>query len=127
MSKTGYLQPRDIAAAQPRRLETAESLRQARLALQRIGQWSPNQQMGRRWALLKAWYLRRAIVAAHGRVHTLSFMVHDFMHARSLEAERIGACAFSVMTAEGPLSMCLHNAKRDEYILQTLRLPDGTV
>ena len=27
------------------------------------------------------------------------------------------------MTRDGPLSMCLHNAKRDSYILQPIRIP----
>jgi len=76
-----------------------------------------------RWAVPKAWRLRGEFLAGRGRCATLSFLVHNFMHAEALEADRIDACAFSVMTAQGPLSMCLHNAKRDHYILQPLRIP----
>ncbi|MGH8582896.1 MAG: hypothetical protein ACREWG_08925, partial [Gammaproteobacteria bacterium] len=34
-----------------------------------------------------------------------------------LERDRVHACVFMVATAEGPMSMCLHNAKRERYIL----------
>ena len=34
-----------------------------------------------------------------------------------IEEERIEGCVFMVATKDGPLSMCMHNAKRDEYIL----------
>jgi hypothetical protein len=30
-----------------------------------------------------------------------------------------------VMTAEGPVSMCKHNASRDDYILQPVQISDG--
>ena len=43
------------------------------------------------------------------------------MDAEALEQDRIDACSFMVMTAEGPVSMCYHNAHRDDYILQPLR------
>lgn len=46
--------------------------------------------------------------------------IHGFMDAGALERERIDACVFKTMTAEGPMSMCLHNAKRDSFILQPL-------
>lgn len=64
-----------------------------------------------------AWRARRDLVAARGRVGKISFFVHDFMDAQALERERCEACAFMVMTAEGPLSMCVHNARRDDYLL----------
>ncbi len=44
------------------------------------------------------------------------------MDASSLERDRVHACVFMVATAEGPMSMCLHNARRDRYIL-----PSGVV
>jgi hypothetical protein len=44
------------------------------------------------------------------------------MDACHLEKNRVDACVFMVATAEGPLSMCLHNAKRDEYILKPIRM-----
>ncbi len=44
------------------------------------------------------------------------------MDACSLEHDRIKACVFKTMTSEGPLSMCLYNAKRDDYILKPVRI-----
>ncbi len=75
-----------------------------------------------RWTARKAWSMRADLVAARGRVRTISFMVHGFMDAGGLERERIEACAFKVMTRDGPVSMCLHNAMRDSYILQPIRI-----
>ena len=42
------------------------------------------------------------------------------MDANALEQDRIDACSFMVMTADGPVSMCEHNAHRDDYILKPL-------
>jgi hypothetical protein len=67
--------------------------------------------------------MRCDLIAAHGRVTKLSFFIHDFMGACQLEKERIDACIFMVATAEGPLSMCLHNAKRDSLVLKPIRTP----
>jgi hypothetical protein len=74
------------------------------------------------WAAGHAWLLRRELVAARGRVRKLSFFVHSFMHASGLERERLDACSFMVATRDGPLSMCLHNARRDEYLLRPIAL-----
>ena len=74
------------------------------------------------WAAAQAWRMRRDLLAAHGRVGKLSFFIHNFMDAHRLERERIDACAFMVATRDGPLSMCLHNAKRDEYLLRPIEL-----
>ncbi len=73
-----------------------------------------------RFFLPKIWKMRRDLVAARGRVHKLSFFVQNFMDASALEPERIHACSFMVMTADGPISMCAHNARRDEFILKPL-------
>lgn len=75
-----------------------------------------------RWTARKAWSMRADLAAARGRVRTLSFLVHGFMDAGGLELERIEACAFKTMTRDGPVSMCLHNAKRDSFILQPIRI-----
>ena len=64
-----------------------------------------------------AWKAKRDLLAARARVGKLSFFVHNFMDACHLDADRVAACSFMVMTPEGPLSMCLHNAKRDDYLL----------
>lgn len=61
---------------------------------------------------------------------TISFVIHNFMHAGALERDRIDACVFMVMTRDGPVSMCVHNAKRDEFILAPIKLgetADGEV
>jgi organic radical activating enzyme len=73
------------------------------------------------WMLRKAWRMRRDLIASGGRVRTLSFVLHNFMDARSLERERVDACVFTTMTRDGPISMCVHNAKRDSFILQPIR------
>ena len=84
---------------------------------------------GFRFAAALAWRARRDLLAAHGRVTSVSFFVQNFMDAKALDAERIEACSFYVMTADGPVSMCEHNANRDEYILKPLlfRRADGTL
>ena len=74
------------------------------------------------WATRKAWGFRRALWQGRGQVERLSFFIHDFMDARSLDRCRIEACVFMVQTADGPVSMCLHNAKRDDFILAPLRI-----
>ena len=62
------------------------------------------------------------LVRARGRVHALAFFMHNFMDADHLECERIDACAFMVATADGPMSMCLYNARRDEHLLQPVEM-----
>ncbi|SFN75769.1 radical SAM protein [Nitrosospira briensis] len=79
------------------------------------------------WPLLhrvarKAWQMKGDLLRAHGHVHTLSFVMHNFMDSKRLDEDRVSACVFKVMTSEGPLSMCMHNAKRDNYIFQPIRL-----
>jgi MoaA/NifB/PqqE/SkfB family radical SAM enzyme len=65
-----------------------------------------------------AWRLLPDLVQARGKIGKISFFVHNFMDAAELERERCEACSFMVMTGQGPLSMCVHNAKRDTYLLQ---------
>lgn len=75
----------------------------------------------------KLWRMRRDLVASRGRVHKLSFFVQNFMDASALDPERIHACSFMVMTANGPISMCAFNARRDEFILKPVELAvEGT-
>ncbi|GAC1562920.1 MAG: radical SAM protein [Polyangiales bacterium] len=50
-------------------------------------------------------------------VHKLSVFIQNFMDADHLEAERVRNCSFMVATAEGTVSMCLHNARRNEFLL----------
>jgi hypothetical protein len=77
------------------------------------------------WAARRLWAMRQDLVAARGRVHKLSFFIHNFMDAEHLACDRIESCVFMVATGEGPISMCLHNAKRDAYILKPVALSEG--
>ncbi len=70
------------------------------------------------WGLRKLWAMRRDLVAGRGRVGKLSFFLHDFMDAGRLDRCRVEACAFMVATVDGPMSMCLHNARRDDFLLR---------
>jgi hypothetical protein len=74
------------------------------------------------WLSRKMWRARADLVRARGRVDKLSFFIHDFMDACQLEKERIDACVFTAATPIGPISMCLHNAKRDAFILHPVKL-----
>ena len=78
-----------------------------------------------KFALPKFWKMRRDLLAARGRVHKLSFFVQNFMDASALDPDRIHACSFMVITAHGPVSMCAHNARRDEFILKPLAVRTG--
>jgi 7,8-dihydro-6-hydroxymethylpterin dimethyltransferase len=79
------------------------------------------------WLVRKAWQARADLWAARGRVNKLSFVIHNFMDACRLERDRVDACAFTAMTQRGSISMCLHNAKRDAFILAPISLsgPEG--
>lgn len=83
---------------------------------------------GLRWVLRRAWQIKRDVLRARGRIGKLSLFIHNFMDVQHLEAERCEACSFMVMTPGGPLSMCVHNAKRDDYLLvATPVLRDGQI
>ena len=73
----------------------------------------------------KTWALRRGLKQAGGKPHMITFYIHNFMHAKQLSKERCEACVFMTMTRDGPVSMCVHNAKRDSYILQDVATKDG--
>ncbi len=64
--------------------------------------------------------MARDLIKARGQVNQLTFFVQNFMDAEELVQERIDGCSFMVMTDRGPVSMCQHNAQRDEYILRPL-------
>jgi uncharacterized radical SAM superfamily Fe-S cluster-containing enzyme len=76
------------------------------------------------WGTL-AWRMKKDLILSRGRVGKLSFFCQNFMDAKSLDDERVHACSFMVMTAKGPVSMCAHNAKRDDYILQPIAVEQG--
>jgi molybdenum cofactor biosynthesis enzyme MoaA len=74
------------------------------------------------WLAYKIWNARHDLVSSGGRVNKLTFFIHDFMDACSLDRERIETCVFTAATTQGPISMCLHNAKRDQFILEDVPL-----
>lgn len=75
-----------------------------------------------KWMFHQIWIRKRLILRSKGKMNTMSFFMHNFMDASALDSERITACAFKVMTEQGPMSMCLYNAKRDNYLLQPTRI-----
>ena len=77
------------------------------------------------YALRLAWRARRGLWAARGRIGKLSFFIHNFMDSAALDAGRIDACVFAVMTRDGPMSMCAYNAERATRLVQSIRSPDG--
>lgn len=72
----------------------------------------------------KAWTLRRELLAGR-RISKMTFFIHNFMDAAALDEERIRNCSFMVMTADGPVSMCAHNARRDAYLLRPVSFGPG--
>jgi organic radical activating enzyme len=80
---------------------------------------------GLSWLARKLWSAKSDVWQARGKIHKLTFMIHNFMDACHLERDRIHACIFMVASQDGPLSMCMHNAKRDDYILRPIVLNDG--
>ncbi len=68
------------------------------------------------------WRMRWDLLKSGFKVNKLSFFIHNFMDACKLEEERLEGCVFMVATKDGPLSMCMHNAKRDEYILAPVKM-----
>jgi pyruvate-formate lyase-activating enzyme len=77
--------------------------------------------------LRKLWRVRRELVAARGKTGKITFFIQNFMDADALDPERISNCSFMVMTDDGPVSMCEHNAGRDDYILKPLALPGAPI
>jgi len=77
------------------------------------------------WAQ-KFWQLKRGIAKGNS-VHRINFFIHNFMDAEKLARDRCDGCVFMVATANGPLSMCVHNAKRDQMISTPSRDENGKV
>jgi len=73
--------------------------------------------LGAKFFFKKIWALKSGLIRGH-RPHRISFFIHNFMDAKKLERGRCESCVFMVATANGPLSMCVHNAKRDQMISQ---------
>ncbi len=73
---------------------------------------------GIKYFLPRLWKVKGDLLRSKGKINKISFFVQNFMDQNNLDQERIDACSFMVMTHEGPISMCLHNSKRDDYILK---------
>lgn len=73
----------------------------------------------------KAWALKAGLLRGK-RPHKLTFYIHNFMDAQNLDKERCETCIFMTMTKEGPIAMCVHNARRDEFILAQVETQTGT-
>jgi len=73
------------------------------------------------------WNSKSDLLKSKGKIQRISFFIHNFMDADHLDQERLDACSFMVETHAGPVSMCAHNAHRDEYILKpiTFHKKDG--
>jgi hypothetical protein len=75
------------------------------------------------WLLRKAReaapHLVRDLARRRGlpQVAKLSFFIQNFQDAQHLEEDRLHDCSFHVATRDGTVSMCLHNAQRDDYII----------
>lgn len=81
-----------------------------------------------RRVLALGWRARKDLVAAKGKIGKLSFHIHNFQDAKQLDHTRCETCSFMVMTPEGPMSMCVHNAKRDDYLLVAAQVKkEGTI
>jgi hypothetical protein len=68
-------------------------------------------------ARLAARIVRAMVRTRSTRVGKLSFFMQNFQDADNLDPARIKHCSFYVATPEGAVSMCEHNARRDDYII----------
>ena len=68
----------------------------------------------------KFWSMRADLIEAKGKINRLTILMHNFMDASQFDGCRIHEWSFMVMTQNRPISMCMHNAKRDEFILQPI-------
>ena len=76
------------------------------------------------WIYKKFRLVTHDLFKSRGRLTTLSFLIHNFMDARDLDNKRIDACIFKTITSEGPVSMCLYNARRNHHILKPVFFAD---
>ncbi len=80
------------------------------------------------WILRGGWFLARKLWSVRRglwrrqRIGKMTFFVHNFMDAAALDPERLRNCSFMVMTEEGPVSMCEHNARREDFIRRPVRI-----
>ncbi|MCI5073287.1 radical SAM protein [bacterium] len=77
------------------------------------------------YVLRKLWAMKGALLQSKGKVQKMTYFIHNFMDEKHLDEERCESCVFMVATPQGPISMCVHNAKRDDFILQNLTVKKG--
>jgi molybdenum cofactor biosynthesis enzyme MoaA len=75
-----------------------------------------------KYGFSKIWAAKWDLLKTRGDFNKVSFFIHNFMDADNLVCERVDTCSFMVMTEEGPLSMCAHNARRDEFITKPMQV-----
>ena len=80
---------------------------------------------GGAFLIQKLWSVRSALWRGQ-RMGKITFFIHNFMDAGALDPERIRNCSFMVMTDQGPISMCEHNARRDDFILRPIAMDGST-
>ncbi|WP_120500124.1 radical SAM protein [Roseovarius sp. EL26] len=80
--------------------------------------------LGMAYVLRKIWEFKSSLFL-HKTPKKISFFIHNFMDAEKLEGDRCNSCVFMVATARGPLSMCVHNAKRDTMIAEAVPSKPG--
>jgi tetraether lipid synthase len=73
-----------------------------------------------KWGFRLIKQIKNDLIISKAKINSLSFITHNFMDACNLEQERLDACVFHTMTKDGPVSMCQHNAKRDDYLMQAI-------
>ena len=103
------------------RRDVAGTARRVLLALARRPWWLLR---GGAFVLSRLWRVRRELLARR-KTGKITFFIQNFMDADALDEERLANCSFMVMTDDGPVSMCAHNARRDDYILKPLALPSA--
>ena len=81
---------------------------------------------GGAFLIKKLWSVRTALWRRE-RIGKMTFFIHNFMDSEALDPERIRNCSFMVMTDDGPISMCEHNARRDDFILKPIALSSYTL
>jgi 7,8-dihydro-6-hydroxymethylpterin dimethyltransferase len=103
------------------RRDVTGTARHVLLALARRPWWLLR---GGAFVVSRLWRVRRELLARR-RTGKITFFIQNFMDADALDEERLANCSFMVMTDDGPVSMCAHNARRDTYILKPLALPSA--
>lgn len=76
------------------------------------------------YVLRKVWALKGGLIKLH-RPHKLTYYIHNFMDAQNLDKARCESCIFMTMTRDGPIAMCVHNARRDDFILAEVETEEG--